>query len=131
MHTDGGGGGEGREGGRGCGGVGVETILFVSVVSLCIRNTETNRNKTFNGFENEPKQTRNRSCFGYFRFEPKFLFICFVDTLVGRDEVQVMSSRLVVTSAQGINTRPLQLLIIGLIAKQTVLEYLSWDQRFM
>ena len=85
MHTDGGGGGEGREGGRGCGGVGVETILFVSVVSLCIRNTETNRNKTFNGFENEPKQTRNRSCFGYFRFEPKFLFICFLDTLLSAD----------------------------------------------
>jgi len=51
-----------------------ETNLFVSVVSIDIRNTETNRNKIFNGFENEPKQTRNRSCFGYFRFEPKFFF---------------------------------------------------------
>ena len=44
-------------------------------------NTETNRNKIIIGFENEQKKTRNRSCFGYFRFKPKFLFICFVDTL--------------------------------------------------
>ncbi len=28
------------------------------------------------------KQTRNRSCFGLFRFEPKFIFVCFEDTLV-------------------------------------------------
>ncbi len=26
---------------------------------------------------NKPKQTRNRSCFGLFRFEPKFIFVCF------------------------------------------------------
>jgi hypothetical protein len=31
---------------------------------------ETNRNKL-----------RNRSCFGLFRFEPKFIFVCFEDTL--------------------------------------------------
>jgi hypothetical protein len=31
---------------------------------------------------NKPKQTRNRSCFGLFRFEPKFIFVCFEDTLV-------------------------------------------------
>ncbi len=30
---------------------------------------------------NKPKQTRNRSCFGFFRFEPKFIFVCFEDTL--------------------------------------------------
>jgi hypothetical protein len=30
---------------------------------------------------NKPKQTRNRSCFGLFRFEPKFIFVCFEDTL--------------------------------------------------
>ena len=63
------------------GAVHCETNLFVSVVSIDIRNTETNRNKIFNGFENEPKQTRNRSCFGYFRFDDKNFFICFVDTL--------------------------------------------------
>jgi hypothetical protein len=28
------------------------------------------------------KQTRNRSCFGLFRFEPKFIFVCFEDTLL-------------------------------------------------
>ena len=33
----------------------------------------------------------------------------------GRDELQVMSSRLVVTSAQGINTRPLQYNIMKLL----------------
>ncbi len=27
------------------------------------------------------KQMRNRSCFGLFRFEPKFIFVCFEDTL--------------------------------------------------
>ena len=59
-----------------------ETNLFVLVVSIYIRNTETKRNKIFIGFENEPKQKRNRSCFGYFRFEPKFIFIRFMDTLV-------------------------------------------------
>ncbi len=30
---------------------------------------------------NKPKQTRNRSCFGLFRFEPKIIFVCFEDTL--------------------------------------------------
>jgi hypothetical protein len=34
------------------------------------------------GFTKQPKQTRNRSCFGLFRFEPKFIFVCFEDTLV-------------------------------------------------
>ncbi len=29
---------------------------------------------------NELKQTRNRSCFGLFRFEPQFFFVCFEDT---------------------------------------------------
>jgi len=53
-----------------------ETKLFVLVVSKYIRNTETNRNKIFIGFKNEPKQTRNRSCSDYFRFESKFfLFV--------------------------------------------------------
>ncbi len=32
--------------------------------------------------QNKPKQTRNRSCFALFRFEPKFIFACFEDTLV-------------------------------------------------
>ncbi len=32
---------------------------------------------------NKPKQTRNRSCFGLFRFEPKTFFFHFEDTLGG------------------------------------------------
>jgi hypothetical protein len=59
-----------------------ETVLFVSVVSIYIRNTETNRNFLFLVSRNKPKQTRNRSCFGLFRFEPKFIFVCFEDTLI-------------------------------------------------
>ncbi len=34
------------------------------------------------GFRNKPKQTRNRSCFGLFWFEQKFIFVCFEDTLL-------------------------------------------------
>jgi hypothetical protein len=34
---------------------------------------------------NKPKQTRNRSCFGLFRFEPKIIFVCFEDTLPTRE----------------------------------------------
>ncbi len=59
-----------------------ETVLFVSVVSIKVRNTETNRKKIFLVSRNKPKQTRNRSCFGLFRFEPKFIFVCFEDTLL-------------------------------------------------
>ncbi len=62
------------------------TVLIVSVVSIYVRNTETNQNK--------PKQTEifwfcfhktnwNRSCYGLFRFELKFFFVCFEDTLAG------------------------------------------------
>ena len=58
-----------------------ETVLFVSVVSIKVRNTEINRNFFFWVSRNKPKQTRNRSCFGLFRFEPKFIFVCFEDTL--------------------------------------------------
>jgi hypothetical protein len=36
----------------------------------------------FSVSRNKPKQTRNRSCFSLFRFEPKFIFVCFEDTLV-------------------------------------------------
>ena len=59
-----------------------ETVLFVSVVSIQVRNTETNRKFLLMVSRNKPKQTRNRSCFGLFRFEPKFIFVCFEDTLV-------------------------------------------------
>ncbi len=48
-----------------------ETVLFVSVVSIKIWNTETNPNFKFLVSRNKPKQTRNRSCFGLFRFKPK------------------------------------------------------------
>ncbi len=58
-----------------------ETDLFVLVVSIRVRNTETNRNFFFLVSRNKPKQTRNRSCFGLFRFEPKLIFVCFEDTL--------------------------------------------------
>ncbi len=33
------------------------------------------------GYTKQTKQTRNRSCFGLFRFEPKIIFVCFEDTL--------------------------------------------------
>jgi len=45
------------------------------------KQTETNENYYFLVSRNKPKQTRNRSCFGLFRFEPKFIFVCFEDTL--------------------------------------------------
>ncbi len=59
-----------------------ETNLFVSVVSIQVRNTETNQNFFFLVSRNKLKQTQNRSCFGLFQFEPKFIFVCFEDTLV-------------------------------------------------
>jgi hypothetical protein len=40
---------------------------------------------------NKPKQTRNRSCFGLFQFEPKFIFVCFEDTLVLHHLMRVSS----------------------------------------
>ncbi len=58
-----------------------ETDLFVSAVSMQVRNTETNQKFFFLVSRNKPKQTRNRSCFGLFRFELKFIFVCFEDTL--------------------------------------------------
>ncbi len=60
-----------------------ETVLFVSVVSIKVRNTETNRKFFLLVSRNKPKQTRNRSCFGLFRFEPKIFFFYFEDTLLG------------------------------------------------
>ncbi len=59
-----------------------ETVLFVSVVSIQVRNTETNRKIFSLVSRNKPKQTRNRSCFGFFRLEPKFFFFHFEDTLI-------------------------------------------------
>jgi hypothetical protein len=58
-----------------------ETVLFVSIVSICVRNTETNRKTVFLISRNKPKNNRNRLCFGSFRFKPKIYFICFEDTL--------------------------------------------------
>jgi hypothetical protein len=56
-----------------------ETVLFVSVVLILVQNTETNRNKQnfflFFVSRNKPKQI-------LFRFEPKFFFVCFEDTLI-------------------------------------------------
>ncbi len=66
-------------------------VLFVSVVSIPVRNTETNR-KFFFVSRNKPKNNRNRLSFGLFRFEPKKNFDRFEDTLgtgtgtgIGRD----------------------------------------------
>jgi hypothetical protein len=59
-----------------------ETDLFVSVVSILIRNTETNRKNKLLVSRNKPKNNRNKLSFGLFRFEPKIYFICFEDTLV-------------------------------------------------
>ncbi len=64
-------------------------VSALSVVLLLYRNrefrcfdwTETNQNFLFLVSRNKPKQTRNRSWFGLFRFEPKFIFVCFEDTL--------------------------------------------------
>ncbi len=53
-----------------------KTVLFVLVVSIYDRNTETNRNFLFLVSQNKPKHNQNRSCFGLFRFRPKFfLFV--------------------------------------------------------
>ena len=53
-----------------------KTFCF-SCFEIHWKQTETNQNKIFIGFENEPKQMQNRSCLGYFRFEPNF-FVFFV-----------------------------------------------------
>ncbi len=50
-----------------------DKLLFVSVVSIHVRNTETNRKKCF-------LVSRNRLSFSLFRFEPKKKFDCFEDT---------------------------------------------------
>jgi hypothetical protein len=50
-------------------------ILFVSVVSIPVRNTKTNRKKCFLVSRNKPKNNRNRLSFSLFRFEPKIFFI--------------------------------------------------------
>ncbi len=48
-----------------------------------VRNSKAKLNFKFLVSRNKPKNNRNRSCFGLFRFEPKFLFVCFQDTLPG------------------------------------------------
>jgi hypothetical protein len=62
-----------------------ETDMFISVVSIHVRNTETNRKSYFLVSWNKPKHNRNRLSFGSFRFEPKIFFVCFEDTLSGPD----------------------------------------------
>ncbi len=59
-----------------------ETDMFISVISIHVRNTETNRKSYFLVSWNKPKHNRNRLSFGSFRFEPKIFFVCFEDTLV-------------------------------------------------
>jgi hypothetical protein len=58
-------------------------IVF-SVVSIRVRNTETNRKIIFLVSRNKPKNNRNRLCFVSFRFKPKIFFVCFEDTLSTR-----------------------------------------------
>jgi hypothetical protein len=47
------------------------------------KQTETNLYFLFLVSRNKPKNTQIRSCFGLFRFEPKFIFVCFEDTVTG------------------------------------------------
>jgi hypothetical protein len=70
-----------------------ETDLFVSVFSILIRNTETNRTNRKNNLlvsRKKPKNNRNRLSLGLFRFEPKIYFVCFEDTLPPADFVLSM-----------------------------------------
>jgi hypothetical protein len=46
------------------------------------KRTETNRKNDLLVSRNKPKNNRNRSSFGLFRFEPKKKFVCFEDTLI-------------------------------------------------
>ncbi len=70
-----------------------ETVLFVSVVSIYVGSKHRNKPKIFAfGFT---KQTRNRSCFGLFRFEPEFIFVCFKDTLPRRGPREACRGRCV------------------------------------
>ncbi len=55
-----------------------DKVVFVSVVLIPIRNTETNRNKPKKMFlvsRNKPKNNRNRLGFGLFWFEPEINLI--------------------------------------------------------
>jgi hypothetical protein len=47
-----------------------QVVLVLSVVSIRIRNTETNRKIYFLFSQNKPKINQNRLSFGLFRFEP-------------------------------------------------------------
>jgi hypothetical protein len=58
-----------------------DKVLFVSVDSIPVRNSETNRKKSFLVSRNKPKNNWNRLSFGLFRFESKKKFDCFEDTL--------------------------------------------------
>ncbi len=68
-----------------------KNILFVSVVSIPVQNTETNLNKTKKCFlvlRNKPKNIWNRLSFGLFRSNWKKNFDCFEVTL-HPDTVQI------------------------------------------
>ncbi len=58
-----------------------KTGIFISVVSIHVQNTETNRKKIFFGFvkqtEKQPKQIE----FRFFSVQTENLFVCFEDTL--------------------------------------------------
>ena len=48
-----------------------------------IGSQHRNKPKLFGfAFTKQTEKTRNRSCFGLFRFEPKIIFVCFEDTLI-------------------------------------------------
>jgi hypothetical protein len=56
---------------------------FVLNSSVCFDIGSKHRNKQkflFLVSRNKPKQNRNRSGFGLFRFKPKIYFVCFEDT---------------------------------------------------
>ncbi len=56
--------------------------MFISVISIHVRNIETNRKIHFWFRETKPKKTRNRLSFGSFWFKSKIFFVCFDGVLV-------------------------------------------------
>jgi hypothetical protein len=55
-------------------------ICLFRLFDICRFETSKQTNRNFS-FWFHPKQTRNRSWFGLFQFKPKFIFVCFEDTL--------------------------------------------------
>ncbi len=82
-----------------------EKILLVSVVSIPVRNTETNWKKCFLVLWNKPKNNRNRLSFGLFRFEQK------KNLIVSRTPYSGGFSRIVSISSPGTKDNKIQNLL--------------------